>query len=113
MKDKKKYVYARKSLYQEISLKVPDEMEKQTNSVDDIRKWLLVNVAEKTELDFDQIDDQEELTRYFSSLEAMELLGKLEKKLHRRLTPSIVVNYPNIAMLAEHLGSSNSGFARK
>lgn len=98
----------RKSLYKEISLKVSDIPGKQTMSAAQIRDLLVEKIAETMLVEPDQIDDQEEFTRYISSLEAMELLGELEKKLDRRLTPAIVTHYPNIAMLARHLGGEDN-----
>jgi acyl carrier protein len=92
-----------KSIYEKIALNCMGDAQCQGNSVHDIRQWLLGYMSQKLGLEDDQLDDQEEFSRYFSSLEMMELLGDLEKKLDRRLTPGIIIHYPNIAMLAQHL----------
>jgi acyl carrier protein len=71
----------------------------------DIRQWLIRYMSQKLGLEDDQLDDQEEFSRYFSSLELMEMLGDLEKKLDRRLTPEIIIHHPNIALLTKFLSN--------
>jgi acyl carrier protein len=97
------HVDSGESIYNKIALNCMGDIQYQVSSAHDIRQWLLGYMSQKLGLDGDQLDDQEEFSRYFSSLELMELLGALEKKLDRRLTPGIIIHYPNIAMLAQHL----------
>lgn len=92
-----------KSMYETIAHNCMEERQCRPSTASDIRQWLLGYMSQKLGLTDDQLDDQEEFSRYFSSLEMMELLGDLEKKLDRRLTPEIVVHYPNIAVLSQHL----------
>jgi acyl carrier protein len=92
-----------KSIYEKIALNCMDEAQVQASSAHDIRQWLISYMSQKLGLDNDQLDDQEEFSRYFSSMELMEMLGDLEKRLDRRLTPGIIIHYPSIAMLARHL----------
>jgi acyl carrier protein len=93
------------SIYEQIALNCIGDPQCQENSEHDIRQWLLNYMSQKLDLGDHQLDDQEEFSRHFSSMELMEMLGDLETKLDRRLTPAIIIHHPNIAMLAKHLSA--------
>jgi 8-amino-7-oxononanoate synthase len=74
----------------------------------EISSWLVARLAELLELDPDEIDPQEDLTDYgFSSVDAVNLSGDLENFLGRRLSPTVVWEYPTIEGLSKYLASES------
>ncbi|NJK49038.1 aminotransferase class I/II-fold pyridoxal phosphate-dependent enzyme [Candidatus Gracilibacteria bacterium] len=74
----------------------------------EIASWLVARLAELLELDPDEIDRQEDLTEYgLSSVDAVNLSGDLENFLGRRLSPTVVWEYPTIEGLSKYLASES------
>ncbi len=75
-----------------------------SSSQDIISNWLTAKLAERLELDPQTIDTQKEFIDYgLSSLEAVNLSGDLEIFLGRRLSPTLLWEYPNIDALSQAL----------
>ncbi|OKH26695.1 8-amino-7-oxononanoate synthase [Hydrococcus rivularis NIES-593] len=75
----------------------------------EIASWLVARLAELLELDPDEINLQQDLTDYgLSSVDAVNLSGDLENFLGRRLSPTIVWEYPTVEELSQYLSSDNS-----
>ncbi|QIZ72644.1 aminotransferase class I/II-fold pyridoxal phosphate-dependent enzyme [Oxynema aestuarii] len=71
-----------------------------------IESWLVEQLARRLELSADRIDVHKPLTDYnLNSLEAINLSGDLESFLGRRLSPTLLWDYPNIEALATHLAN--------
>ncbi|MCU0535966.1 MAG: aminotransferase class I/II-fold pyridoxal phosphate-dependent enzyme [Hydrococcus sp. Prado102] len=74
----------------------------------EISSWLVARLAELLELDPNEIDRQEDLTEYgLSSVDAVNLSGDLENFLGRRLSPTVVWEYPTIEGLSKYLASES------
>ncbi len=81
----------------------------QSRSAETIQAWLLVEFAERLEIETDEIDVHEPFDSYdLNSAQTMILLGKLEKWLGCKLNPVLIFNYPNIAELAQRLAEETS-----
>jgi 8-amino-7-oxononanoate synthase len=75
----------------------------------EIASWLVDRLAQLLELDPGEIDRQQDLTDYgLSSVDALNLSGDLETFLGRRLSPTIVWEYPTIKELSQYLAQDNS-----
>jgi len=73
-------------------------------STRNIQDWLITRIADLLQLSPDTIDIQESFSSYgLSSLDAVTLSGDLEELLGRRLSPTLVYDYPNILTLSHHL----------
>jgi acyl carrier protein len=71
-----------------------------------IASWLIRNA----EINAAEIKRDREFADFgLDSLLAVELSGRLEKLLGRRLSPSLAWEFPTIAELAEHLAAGGSG----
>ena len=76
----------------------------EAHSAKSIQNWLLTNISEKLQIATTQIDVQEPLARYgLDSVTAVSLSGELEIWLDRKLSPSLVYDYPSIQALAHYL----------
>ncbi|MCL2927000.1 MAG: aminotransferase class I/II-fold pyridoxal phosphate-dependent enzyme [Trichodesmium sp. St2_bin6] len=74
-----------------------------------IKSWLISQLAERLEIDTDQIDIQRDFTDYgLNSIEVVNLSGELENLLGRRLPPTLLLDYPTIESLAEYLVEDTS-----
>jgi acyl carrier protein len=74
-----------------------------------IEAWLIKKVATALSLSPDQIDPRETFSSFgLDSRTAVSLSGDLERWLGRRLSPTLVWDYPTIDALAEHLGAAAS-----
>jgi acyl transferase domain-containing protein/acyl carrier protein len=74
----------------------------------EIQDWLITHVAELLQIAPDKIDIQEPFANYgLSSREAVNLSGELEDLLGRRLSPTLVYEYPNIWLLSKYLGEQS------
>ncbi len=72
----------------------------------DIENWLIEQISEQMNIHSKHIDTQHSFAEYqLDSAKALVILARLEKKLGKRLSPTIIWNYPNIASLAERLAS--------
>jgi acyl carrier protein len=81
----------------------------QSRSAETIQAWLLVEFAERLEIEPNDIDIHESFDNYdLNSAQTIILLGKLEKWLGCKLNPILIFNYPNIAELAERLAEETS-----
>lgn len=80
-----------------------------SSSQDIISNWLIAKLAERLELDPQTIDTQKEFIDYgLSSLEAVNLSGDLEIFLDRRLSPTLLWEYPNIDALSQALAEEGA-----
>lgn len=74
----------------------------------EISSWLVARIAELLELAPEEINLQEDLTDYgLSSVDAVNLSGDLENFLKKRLSPTVVWEYPTIEGLSKYLASEN------
>lgn len=74
-----------------------------------IKAWLVSKLSQELEIDPDEIDVQESLASYgLSSVQAVSLSGDLEDWLERKLSPTLVYDYPTIESLARYLASEAS-----
>ncbi len=80
----------------------------QLRTVEHIEEWLRVNVARELELDPDEIDTRQPLSRYgLDSLAAVSLSGELEVWLGRELPPDLLTSFPTIEALARSLADES------
>jgi len=78
--------------------------EQESRTIETIQDWLITQLAERIEIDPEDIDIQEPFDNYnLDSAQTMILLGKLEKWLGRKLNPTFIFNYPTIEQLAQRL----------
>ena len=91
---------------------VPDDSERASDvrhrrrSVDDIRSWLIAELADRVGVAQQEIDTREAFASYgIPSKEAVALSGELEEWLGRPVSPTVAWEYPTIEMLAAHLGN--------
>lgn len=71
-----------------------------------IETWLVEQLATCLSLDSNDIDPDAPFDSYgLDSAEAVGLSGELEDWLQRRVSPTLLYDYPTIAALANHLGS--------
>jgi myxalamid-type polyketide synthase MxaE and MxaD len=75
--------------------------------VDEIRAWLVAEIARIVGLDPSAIDVRVPFESHgLSSLDAVELSGELERLLGRSLSPTLVYEHPSIEALSRYLGES-------
>jgi len=71
-----------------------------------IKNWLIEKLAEKLDLETDEIDPKRDFIDYsLNSIEAVNLSGELESFLGRRLAPTLLWDYQNIDVLAQYLAA--------
>jgi myxalamid-type polyketide synthase MxaE and MxaD len=71
-----------------------------------IQEWLIERLAELLEIAPDEIDVREPFASYgLGSVHAISLSGELESWLGRRLSPTLVYDFPTIAALTEHIAA--------
>lgn len=71
---------------------------------EDLHDWLVAAVARKLQIDPEEIDGSVAYDRYgIDSVAAVELTGELEKRLGRRLSPTLMYDYPTVDELSRHL----------
>jgi acyl carrier protein len=74
-----------------------------------IQAWLIKKVSTALSLSPDQIDPRETFSSFgLDSRTAISLSGDLERWLGRRLSPTLVWDYPTIDALADHLGAASA-----
>ncbi|GGA39110.1 aminotransferase class I/II-fold pyridoxal phosphate-dependent enzyme [Okeania sp. KiyG1] len=73
-------------------------------STETIKSWLISQLAERLELNTNEIDIERDFIDYgLNSIEVVNLSGELENLLGRRLPPTLLLDYPTIEALAEYL----------
>jgi acyl carrier protein len=78
----------------------------------EIQEWLITQISDTVYIDQDEIDIRSPFSSFgLSSKDAVILSGDLEDWLNRRLSPTIVYEYPSIESLAAYL--SEDGFLRE
>ena len=74
-----------------------------------ISAWLISRLAELLKLKTHEIDIHKDLTDYgLNSIEAVNFSGDLENFLGRRLSPTLLWDYPTIEALTEYLASDTA-----
>jgi acyl transferase domain-containing protein/acyl-CoA synthetase (AMP-forming)/AMP-acid ligase II/acyl carrier protein len=69
-----------------------------------ILTWLVERIAERLQVSPDKINTKETFNHFgLESRDAVTLSGELEVFLGRRLSPTLLYDYPNIELLAQHL----------
>jgi acyl-CoA synthetase (AMP-forming)/AMP-acid ligase II/acyl carrier protein len=77
----------------------------------EISQWLVENIADRLEMQPEQIDADTPLTDYgLSSRDAIMLSGELEELLSMELPPELFYDYPQISQLAEKLAEGPDAF---
>ncbi len=80
------------------------DLQKQPQSEEAIRTWLISKISELTDVDPQDIDVQQPFAYYgLDSRQAAILSGELQDWLGCRLPPTLVYDYPNIEVLARYL----------
>jgi acyl carrier protein len=75
-----------------------------TVNEDAVQSWLSNHLAEQLGLEPQEIDAQKPFTEYgLDSIVGVSLAGDLEEWLGLQLSPTLLWDYPTIAMLAQHL----------
>jgi trans-AT polyketide synthase/acyltransferase/oxidoreductase domain-containing protein len=75
-----------------------------------IEQWFVAELAARLSIDPDSVDVHTEFGAFdISSVQALAILARLEQWLGRRLSQTLVWNYPTIAALAAHLGLDERG----
>jgi acyl carrier protein len=77
-------------------------------TTESIQDWLIEQVAQRLDLDPDEIDSHASFESFgMESSEALVLLNTLEQWLGRSVPPVLLWNYPTIAQLSERLAADN------
>jgi acyl carrier protein len=77
-------------------------------SAESIQDWLIEQVAQRLDLDPDEIDNQAAFESFgMESADALVLLNQLEQWLGRSVPPVLLWNYPTIAQLSERLATGD------
>jgi len=72
-----------------------------------IERWLVANISKKTNMSPAQIDLREPLAAYgLDSMAVVNLSGELEAWLGRKLSPTLVYDYPTVESLARFLAGN-------
>ena len=73
----------------------------------EIQDWLITHIAELLNISPGTINIHEKFSAYgLSSIDSVILSGELEEFLGRRLSPTLVYDYPNIVSLSDHLAKN-------
>ena len=71
-----------------------------------LKKWLVNELAKKLRVDASTIDPALPFADYgMDSMAAIRLSGDLEKRLGRKLEPTLLWEYPDISSLTDHLAA--------
>ncbi len=88
---------------------VPASPQKKSPAVSAIESWLVAKIAENLEIDPGEIDTHEPFVSFgLDSAQAVGLAGDLEEWLGRKLSPTLVWDYPTIESLAAFLAEDKS-----
>jgi phthiocerol/phenolphthiocerol synthesis type-I polyketide synthase C len=75
----------------------------------EIQAWLVSKLAAQMGVNALQLDPREPFARYgLDSVQAVGLTGELEGWLGRRLSPTLLFEYPTIESVARHLGETDT-----
>ncbi len=89
---------------------VPASPQKKSPAVSAIESWLVAKIAENLEIDPGEIDTHEPFVSFgLDSAQAVGLAGDLEEWLGRKLSPTLVWDYPTIESLAAFLAEEDGG----
>lgn len=78
--------------------------QRRPQTADTIQAWLVNAISQQLEVAPQAIDSREPFARYgLDSIAAVSLSGELEAWLGRRLSPTLVYDYPTIETLAQYL----------
>ena len=72
----------------------------QIKTVEEINFWFYRKIADISDIPSELIDQDEELSLYLSSIEAMTMMGELEDWLGCRLDPTSIYHHPTIRQLS-------------
>lgn len=87
---------------------MPDLKTQSAKTAELIQDWLIDQIAERLDLDPDEIDIQATFESFgMESAEALVLLTQLEQWLGYSVPPVLVWNYPTIAQLSERLAEDH------
>lgn len=87
---------------------MPDLKTQSAKTAELIQDWLIDQIAERLDLDPDEIDIQATFESFgMESAEALVLLTQLEQWLGYSVPPVLVWNYPTIAQLSERLAAGD------
>jgi len=88
--------------------RAPSDRSAQNVSASIIEGWLTTQIAGCLKIDRNQIDAQAPFSSYgLDSVTAVSLSGELEEWLDRRLSPTLIYDYPTVAQLAQHLATEH------
>jgi acyl carrier protein len=74
--------------------------------IESIESWLVSKISALSGIRYEDIDTGEAFSYYgLDSVAAVSLSGELQDWLGRRLSPTLVYDYPTIDSLARHLSS--------
>jgi acyl carrier protein len=77
-----------------------------TRSEDEIRDWLVANLADIIGISPGELDVRKQLDYYgIDSMQAIGISCGLEEWLDRPLSPTIVWDYPTVELLCEYLSN--------
>ena len=80
----------------------------------EIQEWLTAQVASILGMAADEVDPDDTFDAFgLASRDAVSLSGDLEDYLERRLSPTLLYQYPTIRQLAEHLAGDGKPIARQ
>lgn len=72
-----------------------------------LRDWLIAEVAGRIGISEEEVDPRQPFESYaLDSAASLMILGRLERRLGRKLSPTLLWNYPTIDALAERLSGS-------
>lgn len=90
--------------------RTPAQTEKRIMDADDIRSFLTTEIAQRLSLSEDEIDPAATFETFsIDSATAMLVMARLEKRLGRRLSATLIWNYPTIDALAARLAEPVAG----
>jgi acyl-CoA synthetase (AMP-forming)/AMP-acid ligase II/3-oxoacyl-(acyl-carrier-protein) synthase/acyl carrier protein len=102
-----------KALKTESKARVPSPVAKPNPTIQgaaEVESWLQNQIAGKLKTEPSSLDRQAPFAQFgLDSLDAVRLSGELGSWLNRRLSPTLIYDYPSIAALAAHLTSSRAG----
>ena len=75
-----------------------------SKSREEIEEWLVEKVSQIVEIPPDEIEIEEPFANYgLSSMDTVSISGELEEWLDKRLSPTLLFDYPTIEQMAQHL----------
>ncbi|MBP2321593.1 acyl carrier protein [Kibdelosporangium banguiense] len=76
-------------------------------TADRLREWLVEQLSVHLDIPVSQVDPDKDFESYgLDSRAGMQISGKLEKLLERRLSPAVVYEHTSINALVDHLVAS-------